>query len=451
LPPRSPDAYPPLSPFERFNDAIPSPIPPPHTTDELEEGEIREAFQEISNATYVEFEHTNKASLQKESQAPCTVDDAMAFEMDSLILEEDEQSRYALLSPIKKTFKQQASTSPFFSRLDKAPFRGSLSALQSTCHNFEKIDSEIELNEFEDEKKTLFSSPNVQLKSERSRRSLTPKKSDITGIPLSTAEQYKFEPLEISPILSQKSPILTKNSSPPTFASEHMSLPSLSPRSSGSTKEQTLKSGEFESEAVAHMKDLHKKQILELKNEQAITESQLLAAMNEKSKFIGILSEYEATMTAMISDADAYKQEFQESLRKLQDEKGNMEVELQAVEVAFKDLKSRHDDMLIINEGLKRSEQLLNENLAQSKEIIAAYEKRYDALKVHAEQKLAAANEEVIKSKTNYEKETALMKSKVIKMEHQIKSLENALECKTKENAELMTICDELIQKIDAK
>lgn len=63
----------------------------------------------------------------------------------------------------------------------------------------------------------------------------------------------------------------------------------------------------------------------------------------------------------------------------------------------------------------------------------------------------SSANKEIAKARMNYEKEIAVLKAKVTKHELTIKGLEATVEQKSKENKELMSICDELIQKIDAK
>ena len=47
--------------------------------------------------------------------------------------------------------------------------------------------------------------------------------------------------------------------------------------------------------------------------------------------------------------------------------------------------------------------------------------------------------------------ELSATKAKLHKAELKISSLESVVEAKSRENAELMAICDELIQKIDAQ
>lgn len=53
--------------------------------------------------------------------------------------------------------------------------------------------------------------------------------------------------------------------------------------------------------------------------------------------------------------------------------------------------------------------------------------------------------------KETLEFELSATKAKLLKSELKISSLESAIEAKTKENSELMTICDELIHKMDKR
>ena len=59
------------------------------------------------------------------------------------------------------------------------------------------------------------------------------------------------------------------------------------------------------------------------------------------------------------------------------------------------------------------------------------------------------ASKEIAGLKEKYEDELSLAKAKLSKAEVRANTLESAAASKTKENAELMAICDELIQKID--
>jgi hypothetical protein len=61
------------------------------------------------------------------------------------------------------------------------------------------------------------------------------------------------------------------------------------------------------------------------------------------------------------------------------------------------------------------------------------------------------ANVEGVNVKATLENELSAAKAKLLKSELRIVSLESAVDAKTRENSELMTICDELIKKMDNK
>ncbi len=77
-------------------------------------------------------------------------------------------------------------------------------------------------------------------------------------------------------------------------------------------------------------------------------------------------------------------------------------------------------------------------------------DRRFEALKQHAEQKLAEANSQIQKVQASMDVELSASKARLLRTELKIASLEDALTSKTKENKELQDICDELIQKMDS-
>lgn len=58
---------------------------------------------------------------------------------------------------------------------------------------------------------------------------------------------------------------------------------------------------------------------------------------------------------------------------------------------------------------------------------------------------------EALNTKASLENELSVTRAKLLKSELKINSLESSIEAKTRENSELMTICDELIHKMDKK
>ena len=54
-------------------------------------------------------------------------------------------------------------------------------------------------------------------------------------------------------------------------------------------------------------------------------------------------------------------------------------------------------------------------------------------------------------TRESLENELSVTKAKLLKSELKISSLDAAIEAKSRENSELMTICDELIHKMDKR
>lgn len=89
--------------------------------------------------------------------------------------------------------------------------------------------------------------------------------------------------------------------------------------------------------------------------------------------------------------------------------------------------------------------------MGQLRRELADSQRNYDMLLGHAQGRMQEANEELHRLRSGLEIELSATKAKLHKAELKVSSLEGALEGKTHENVELMTICDELIQKIDSQ
>lgn len=89
-------------------------------------------------------------------------------------------------------------------------------------------------------------------------------------------------------------------------------------------------------------------------------------------------------------------------------------------------------------------------NIASLQAELSNSDRRYEALRQHAEQKLSEANSQIYRVQSSMDVEISAMKAKLLKAELRIGGLEESLESKIRENEQIGAICDELIQKIDA-
>jgi hypothetical protein len=108
---------------------------------------------------------------------------------------------------------------------------------------------------------------------------------------------------------------------------------------------------------------------------------------------------------------------------------------------------------------------ILKQTIEHIQQDVVASEQRVDAIKTHAEKKIeecvcyfsllliteSRANTEIERVQSVHQDELALLKAKMSKSDLKIKTLEKAVEQKQAENTELMAICDDLIQKLEAK
>lgn len=154
------------------------------------------------------------------------------------------------------------------------------------------------------------------------------------------------------------------------------------------------------------------------------------------------------------------KERHQLQLTKCMEEKTRSQSELTQVEQSFKDLRLRYEEQKTLLEKYKASEAILKKTIENLQTDVIHSEKRVDAVKAHAEQKLTEANTELnrlkqqydsdlSRMKQQYEDDLALTKAKLTKAESKVRGLEGQVEQKQKENDELVAICDDLIQKME--
>ncbi|KAJ3610037.1 hypothetical protein NHX12_022131 [Muraenolepis orangiensis] len=115
--------------------------------------------------------------------------------------------------------------------------------------------------------------------------------------------------------------------------------------------------------------------------------------------------------------------------------------DLNSVEKSLADLFRRYEKMKDNEEVLKKCAQ---EYLTR----VRKEEQRYQALKIHAEEKLDRANSDIAQVRCKAKQEQAASQASLRKEMMKVDSLERTLEQKNKEIEELTKICDELIAKM---
>ncbi|XP_029387587.1 transforming acidic coiled-coil-containing protein 1 isoform X2 [Mus pahari] len=161
-----------------------------------------------------------------------------------------------------------------------------------------------------------------------------------------------------------------------------------------------------------------------------------------------IVAEYEKTIAQMIEDEQRTSMSSQKSFQQLTMEKEQALADLNSVERSLSDLFRRYENLKGVLEGFKKNEEALKKCAQDYLARVKQEEQRYQALKVHAEEKLDRANEEIAQVRSKAKAESAALHAGLRKEQMKVESLERALQQKNQEIEELTKICDELIAKL---
>ncbi|XP_018555695.1 transforming acidic coiled-coil-containing protein 1 isoform X1 [Lates calcarifer] len=162
-----------------------------------------------------------------------------------------------------------------------------------------------------------------------------------------------------------------------------------------------------------------------------------------------IVAEYEKTVAQMIEDEQQQKTlSCSKSVRQLTLERDQALADLNSVERSFADLFRRYENMKGVLEGFKKNEEVLKKCAQDYLMRIKQEEQRYQTLKVHAEEKLDKANEEIAQVRAKANAESVALNASLRKEQMKVESLERAVLQKNQEIEELTKICDELIAKL---
>ncbi|XP_044228679.1 uncharacterized protein tacc2 isoform X2 [Thunnus albacares] len=164
-----------------------------------------------------------------------------------------------------------------------------------------------------------------------------------------------------------------------------------------------------------------------------------------------IVAEYEKTIAQMIGmpeDDQKEKSLSHHTIQQLIMEKDQALADLNSVEKSLADLFRRYEKMKDVLEGFRKNEEVLKKCAQEYLSRVRKEEQRYQALKIHAEEKLDKANSEIAQVRAKAKQEQAAHQASLRKEQMKVDSLERTLEQKNKEIEELTKICDELIAKM---
>ncbi|XP_019911332.2 transforming acidic coiled-coil-containing protein 1 isoform X1 [Esox lucius] len=163
-----------------------------------------------------------------------------------------------------------------------------------------------------------------------------------------------------------------------------------------------------------------------------------------------IVAEYEKTVAQMIEDEQRKRSVLgsQKSLQQVTLERDQALADLNSVERSLSDLFRRYENMKTVLEGFKKNEEVLKKYAQEYLVRVKQEEQRYHTLKIHAEEKLDKANEDIAQVRAKADSESVALHASLRKEQMKVDSLERALHQKNQEIEELTKICDELIAKL---
>ncbi|XP_055679508.1 uncharacterized protein LOC129787771 isoform X2 [Lutzomyia longipalpis] len=195
---------------------------------------------------------------------------------------------------------------------------------------------------------------------------------------------------------------------------------------------------------VLKTEDIEKK----LKEAEA-REENLLKRLTENQKTItkmtGVLEAYEKTIAELIAEKQQLIESYEKKCSDLQNERDVNFQHLTSLEATFTDLHAKYERSKQITTALKKSEENLMAEKKQCLENLQLQEQRYEKMKSHAMQQLELANGKLDVMLKTHGQETAKLKALLKKEEISRLSTNEQLIQKTRENEELVKICDELI------
>ncbi|OAQ23015.1 hypothetical protein K457DRAFT_261842 [Linnemannia elongata AG-77] len=161
----------------------------------------------------------------------------------------------------------------------------------------------------------------------------------------------------------------------------------------------------------------------------------------EKSQLKGVLDEFESSLADIAVSTAKEIQTIKEQNSKLTESK-------EETEEAFILLKTRYDELKALNHKHVENEGILRNAVESLKQDFETSETRYEKVKAHADAKFVIASQEMEQTRIVFENEVAMLKGQLSRQEMQMRTLEQALEIKNKENEDLILFSEELIAKL---
>ncbi|XP_002137860.4 transforming acidic coiled-coil-containing protein 3 isoform X2 [Drosophila pseudoobscura] len=178
-------------------------------------------------------------------------------------------------------------------------------------------------------------------------------------------------------------------------------------------------------------------------------EEALIKRITEKdkinSKLTGVIETYEKVIAELISEKEQLRQNYETQLQEVQTSRDANYHHLTSLETTFFDLHVKYEKSKEMTSELKNSEDTLLKEKKQLMENVRLQEQRYEKMRSHAMQQLEIANKKLDTNAREHADEVKKLKALLKKEEVSRVSTAEHLQQKSRENADLLKICEELI------
>ncbi|ETN68015.1 hypothetical protein AND_000150 [Anopheles darlingi] len=180
-----------------------------------------------------------------------------------------------------------------------------------------------------------------------------------------------------------------------------------------------------------------------------LREESMLKRITEKDKTIckmsNVVEAYERTIAELISEKETLIRTHELECESLKQDNEINAQHLESLEKTFSNLYAKYERMKKNAVEYKEREENLMNKVLKLEECLRVQEQRYEKMKSHAISQLEMANTKIDEANRNHSQESAKLKAQIKKEELYRISINEQLIQKSKENEELVKICDELI------
>ncbi|XP_058486578.1 transforming acidic coiled-coil-containing protein 2-like isoform X2 [Solea solea] len=397
---------------------------------------------------------------------PDTFDDSVdPFKPSKSLSTEDSSSSAAQPEKmVKDGGKQKAGHLSSEKKVRQIPKKGKEKTITNSC-KVQKYDESQSLvldvcNQEEDE--VVVQTPEITQRvhhaTDEEKLASTGITGQITDPPDERGEpEYKKAPVQKQPISDDPEPKLSRHQEEKETCSLKDDISEISMKPTTKVTSSDAGDAGALSQDTEPLSEMDKAAVLTLIREEIITKEIEVSEWKRKYEesraevfeMRTIVGEYEKTVAQMIEDEQQQKSlSCSKSVRQLTLERDQAVDDLNSVERSLADLFRRYENLKGVLEGFKKNEEVLKKCAHDNLMRLKQEEQRYQTLKVHAEEKLNKAYEEIAHVRAKADSEGVALSASLRKEQMKVESLESSVHQKNQEIEELTKICDELIAKL---